>query len=170
MDRYKFRAYCREFPVVSHLVEDAKDVDNIQVKRLDESNLTTIKGDRGDFGNSLFTRYWDTQVIVVADCLRTYKLAQTKTEGTWGVAHQPDARPDGKGETLAEWCLEHLDCLDCVLYVIEDATWENSGSISDAGRGRKITIYKPPKAEKLAQIVYRYIEQAKVEVETECNF
>ena len=169
MNRFKFEAVRREFPFAfpDHL--DAKQLDSVQVKRLDDLNVGYLRSEFVDVGNSLFTRREDTKVSIYGKEGHSLGLlTQSRTVGSIGVQHQPDAECDGKGETLLEWCLIHRDVLDDVGFVVEDRGGYDS--TSDDREWRSMVIYKPPKGHTLREFVDTAVAKAAAEVKTESTF
>ena len=170
MSRFKFQAFQKEFPFAFER-DEAKEVDSIHVSRLDETNVSSIRGDMGDYGNSIFTRAWDISVSMYRrDGEPLGVLAQSHTIGSIGVQHQPDATNDGQGESLAEWGLAHHDLVDDVHYVVVRSWYHSSGSISDAGSGLSYEIRNPPRGHTPLEFVDRAMTKAIAEVQAESTF
>ena len=169
MDRLKFDALKSEFPFVFPDDLDAKDVDNVQVKCLDDLNISYLRSEYVDVGNSAFTRREDTRVSISDRAgERLGQLTESRTVGSIGVQHQPDAECDGQGETLLEWCFAHQSVLGDVCFVVENSLGYDS--TCDDHEWRSMTIYKLPKGHTLQEYVDVAKRQAKAEVFAESTF
>ena len=169
MDRFKFEAFKDEFPFAFGDDVDAKELDFVQVKRLDDRSMSYLCAEYVDIGNSLFSAYGDTTVSIWGKQNNNLGwLTQSRRVGTVGVQHQPDAMFDNAGETLLEWCLTHRDVLDNVGFVVEDS--RGYDTTADDCPWRTITIYKLPKRHTLKEFVDAAMAKSKAEVRKESTF
>ena len=153
MNRFKFDAYKAEFPFAF----------------VDDLNVSYLRSEFVDIGNSLFSQREDTKVSIFDEkgkCLGS--LTASRTVGSIGVQHQPDAESDNMGETLLEWCFAHQKILDSIEYVVEDSS--GFDSTRDDREWRTITIYKLPKGHTLKEFVDAAAVKAKAEVRKESTF
>jgi hypothetical protein len=166
MDRFRFEAFCEEFPFLREVVAgDVKELDGITVKRTDENLLNMRPRLSNHFGNKGGT-YDDTDVHFIAQDIIKCAVAQD-AEIISNYAH--DAPEYRRGEKVIEAILKK-NIADKLQYIVVEKKYNHEWSGEHPRRSWHITIYKPPKNTSFPAEIQKAKEKARAEVKAEFCF
>jgi hypothetical protein len=171
MNRFKWQAYCQEFPFLK-TIRCLEDMDlgrlsNVAVRRLDRDVLSRIPNSSFHDGSMGKSESFESVCFVLADGL--LHNCAVKQHSEWSSNYAHSGRRENPGETVLEAAdrLENPDQLTHMVWVAyQYDNWE-SGTYHCSWR---IEIFKPPKGEKISDILADAHESAAREVAIESDF
>ena len=166
MNRFKEMAFRREFPFLNEILGE-KSPNSIKVKRLDQDVLKRIPDHSSHDGSMGSSANRDEVIFILSDGSTLRDAVEPEECHRSNYAHSSEIFEEG--ETLLE-AIDRLPVpgsLSCVVWVSEGHNrWE--GSLQEDWL--RVEIFKPPKSEKISDILAAAHEAAQREVAAEANF
>lgn len=166
MDRFKFEAFCEEFPFLRILSPDGRKPDWIKVKRADENLLGVVPSHY----------FWDGHLGETHDDTRVHFIL-TEGEGLFSSV-LPDievgdnsngCRRKEQGETILE-AIDRLNISEKIKYVVVEGYYKNAWQGQDHTEEWSFTIYKPAADASFPAEIQKAKEKAMAQVKAEANF
>jgi len=170
MDRFKFEAFCEEFPFLRVLSPDGRKPDWIKIKRADENLLGVVPSHY----------FWDGHLGETHDDKRVHFIL-TEGEDLFSSV-LPDievgdnsngCRRKEQGETILE-AIDRLNISEKIKYVVVEGYYKNAWQGQDHTEEWSFTIYKPAADASFDASFPAEIQKAKektmAQVKAEANF
>lgn len=153
MNRFKYEAFCREFPFIPAVVGENNDADptmlnTVRIKRADERLLGWVPEDTGY--DCCMGQRWSTQDVSFALADDTLLPCCVKQRGDWQYANRHTCANGREGETILE-AISRMDVAERLKYVVVFAT--SGCDFDDTPTVRVVEIYKTPKTTSYADVI-----------------
>lgn len=166
MNRFKFEAFCEEFPFLRVLSPDGRKPDWIKIKRADENLLGVVPSHY----------FWDGPLGETHDDKRVHFIL-TEGEDLFSSV-LPDievgdnsngCRRKEQGETILE-AIDSLDISEKIKYIVVEDYYKNAWQGQDHTEEWSFTIYKPAADASFPAEIQKAKEKAMAQVKAEANF
>ena len=172
MNRFRFEAFCKEFPGMVRVLEQSHEgkfnyytrVDAIKVTRVDENFLKRVINESYHNGSLGMSEGWAELWAVMPN--KEAVLVPTQNQYHRGSNYAHSQSEDRDGEPIIEAMVGLGEAGYFVLLVRNYSSWEGQQMEDDF----QVAICKPSKTSSIAQEIIKARRQAHIEVITESTF